>query len=133
MQISFVNFSCIHCNIIFNISSTCNSFYKTRHNMYLYKLTHLDICIIKYHHDNNHDLMVVLICFIVIADALDRRTDNSMGNDENSMPCVNDDCGKSFVIFLSYKNAYHREETKTVLEKKKIAVDLYMMIFANHF
>ena len=34
IQISIVNFSCIHCNIIFNISSTCHSFYQTRHQMY---------------------------------------------------------------------------------------------------
>ena len=82
--------------------------------MYLYKLTHIDICIIKHHYDNNHDLMVVLICFVNIADSLDSRKDNGTASDENSMPCVNDDHGKSFVIFLSYKNAYHREETKTV-------------------
>ena len=86
--------------------------------MYLYKLTHIDICIIKHNHDNNHDLMVVLICFVVIADSLDSRNDKGTASDENSMPCVNDDHGKSFVIFLSYKNAYHREETKTVLVKE---------------
>ena len=85
---------------------------KQRHHMYLYNLTHLDICIIKYHHGNNHDLMVVFICFVVIADSLDSRKDNCTGSDENSMPCVNDDCGKSFVIYLNYKNTYHREETK---------------------
>ena len=115
IQISVVNFSCIHCNIIFNISSTCNSFYKTRHKMYLYKLTHVEICMIIYNHDNNHDLMVVLICFVVIADSLDGSRDKGTASDENCMSSVHDDHGKSFVIFLSYKNVYHIQETKTVL------------------
>ena len=83
--------------------------------MNLYKLAHIEICMIIQNHDNNHDLMVVLICFIVIADSLDTRNNNGTASDENGMPCVNDDCGKSFVIFLNYKNAYHREETKKVL------------------
>ena len=62
--------------------------------------------------------MVALICFVVIADSVDSRKDNGTTSDENSMLCVNDDHGKSFVIFLNYKNAYHREETKTVLVKE---------------
>ena len=86
--------------------------------MYLYKLTHIEICMIIHNYDNNHDLMVVLICFVVIADSLDSRRDKGTASDENSISCVNDDCGKSFVIFLSYKNAYHIEKTKTVLVKE---------------
>ena len=81
--------------------------------MYLYKLTHIEICMTIHNHDNNHDLMVVLICL-----ALDSRRDNGAASDENSNSCVNDDCGKSFVIFLSYKNAYYIQETKTVLVKE---------------
>ena len=86
--------------------------------MMMNKLTHIEICIIIQNHDNNHDLMVVLICFIVIAHSLDSRKDNGTANDEHSMLCVNDDHGKSFAIFLNYENAYHREETKTVLVKE---------------
>ena len=77
--------------------------------------------------------MVALICFAVISDSVDSRKDNHTGSDENSMPCVNDDCGKSCVIFLSYKKAYIKE-TKIVLVKEDCSwVDLYMMIFVNHF
>ena len=115
--VSVVNFSCIHCNIIFNISSPCHSFYKTRHQMYLYKLTHVEICMMIYNHDNNHDSMVVLICFVVIPDSLDGSKEKDTSSDENSMSCVHD-CGKLFVIFLSYKNAYHIQETKTMLVKE---------------
>ena len=86
--------------------------------MYLYKMTHVEICMIIHNHDNNHDLMVVLICFVVTADSLDGSRDKGTSSDENSMSCVNDDRGKSFVIFLSYKNAYHIQETKTVLVKE---------------
>ena len=71
-----------------------------------------------HHHDNNHDFMVVLICFVVIVDSVDSRRDEGTTSDEHSMSCVNDDCGKSFVIFLTHKNAYHIEETKTVLVKE---------------
>ena len=37
---SYINcqYSLIHYHIIFNISSTCHSFYKGRHKMYFYKL-----------------------------------------------------------------------------------------------
>ena len=66
--------------------------------MYLYKLTHIDICSIKHHHDNNHDLMVVLICFVVIADSLDGSRDKGTASDEKCMSSVHDDHCKSFVI-----------------------------------
>ena len=70
-----------------------------------------------YNHDNNHDLIVVLICFVVIPDSPDGNRHTGIASYQNSMSCVNDDCGKLFVIFLSYKNAYHTQETKTVLVK----------------
>ena len=71
-----------------------------------------------YNHDNNHDLMVVLICFVVIPDSLFGSRHQGIASDENSMSCIHDDCVKLFVIFLSYKNAYHIQETKTVLVKE---------------
>ena len=92
IQISIVNFSCIHCNIMFNISSTCHSFYNTRHQMYWYKLTHIEICMIIYHCDKNYDLMVVLICFVVIPDSLEGSTHEGIASHENSISCVDDDC-----------------------------------------
>ena len=71
-----------------------------------------------HNHDNNHDSMAVLICFVVIADSLDGSRDKGTASDANTMSCVNDDHGKSFVIFLSYKNAYHIQETKMMLVKE---------------
>ena len=44
---------------------------------------------------------------------------------ENAMSCVDDDCGKSFIIFVRYKNAYHIEETKTVLVKEDCSWSVY--------
>ena len=81
-------------------------------------MTHVDICIIIHNHENNHDLMVVLICFVVIPDSLDGSRHKDTASDEKSMLCVHDDCGKLFVIFLSYRNPYHIQETKTVLVKE---------------
>ena len=86
-----------------------------------------------YNHDTNHNLMVVMICFVVIPDSLDGSTHTGIGSDQNSMSCVHDDHGKLFVIFLSYKNAYHIQETKTMHWYKKIVGELYMMIFVNHY
>ena len=86
--------------------------------MYCYKLTHVENCIITYHHDKNHDLMVVLMCFVVIPDTLEGSTHEGIAGHDNAMSYVDDDCGKSFVIFLRYKNAYHIEETKTVLVRE---------------
>ena len=80
-------------------------------------MTHVEFCMIIYHHDKNHNLMVVLTCFVEIPDSLEGSTYEGIVGDENAMSCVHDDCGKSFVIFLRYKNAYHIEETKTVLVK----------------
>ena len=93
--------------------------------MNFYKLTHIEICIIIHNLDNNHDFMVVLLCFVVIADSVDSRKDNGTASDEHSMLHVNDDHGKSFVIFLNYKNAYHIQETKTVLVKEDCSWSVY--------
>ena len=81
-------------------------------------MTHVEFCMIIYHHDKNHNLIVVLIWFVVIPDSLEDSTHGDIVGHENAMSCVHDDCGKSFVIFLRYKNAYHIEETKTVLVKE---------------
>ena len=71
-----------------------------------------------YLHNTNHNLIVVLIWFVVIPDSLEGSAHGDIVGDDNTMSCVHDDCGKSFVIFLRYKNAYHIEETKTVLVKE---------------
>ena len=69
--------------------------------------------------------MLVLICFVVIPDSLDGSTHTGIGSDKNSMSCVHDDCGKLFVIFLSYTNAYHIQETRTVLVKEDCRWSIY--------
>ena len=63
----------------------------------------------------NHNLVVVLIWFVVIPDSLEGSAHGDIVGDDNTMSCVHDDCGKSCVIFLRYKNVYHIEETKIVL------------------
>ena len=54
----------------------------------------------------------------MIPDSLDGNRHTGIASNENSKSCVHDDCGKLFVIFLSYKNAYYIQETKTVLVKE---------------
>ena len=68
MHISIVNFSCIHFEIILNISSTCYTFNNTIHNSYLFKLQHVEISIIMYHHEHNDDYKFIWMWFIDIAD-----------------------------------------------------------------
>ena len=70
-----------------------------------------------YLHNTNHNLIVVLIWFLVIPDSLEGSAHGDIVCDDNTTSCVHDDCGKSVVIFLRYKNAYHIEETKIVLVK----------------
>ena len=71
-----------------------------------------------YHHNKNHDLIIVLICFVVIPDSLKGSTHEGIAGHKNAMSCVDDQCGKSFIIFLRYKNVYYIGETKTVLVKE---------------
>ena len=54
----------------------------------------------------------------MLCSSLDGSRRTGIASDQNSMSCVHDDGGKLFVIFLSYKNAYHIQETKTVLVKE---------------
>ena len=68
MHISIVNFSCIHFEIILNISSTCHTFNNIIHNSYLFKLQHVEISIKMYHHEHHDDYKFVVMWFLDIAD-----------------------------------------------------------------
>ena len=51
-----------------------------------------------------HYEMILLISFVVIDDSQDVGEDMNTGVNMNSMSAVHDDCGKPFLIVLSYKN-----------------------------
>ena len=64
--------------------------------------------------------MAVLICFVVIADSLDGSKDKGTASVENCMSSVHDDCGKSFVIFLSYKNCISYTRDQNSVGKRRL-------------
>ena len=57
-----------------------------------------------YDHENMHYDMILLISFVVINDSQDVGEDMHTGVNMNTMSAVHDDCGKPFLIVLSYKN-----------------------------
>ena len=85
-----------------------------------------------YHHEHNHDKMVVLISFVVTDDSQYDDGHTNTGVDKDGTLSVHDGYGKPFVIVLSYKNCISYTRDHNSVGKKDCRWSVYDD-FINHF
>ena len=78
-----------------------------------------------YHHENNHDYIVVLVWFVVINDSLSTRKNMDIAVDESCWSSIHDDPSKSFVIVPSYKNCRSYTRDHNSVGKKDCRWSVY--------